>query len=189
MFKKLFALFLIFGFFTIQCKIVDFGERGTNIFVNIERFYEAQESSSSYAKMDFVDIQAEYDNAGVDPNDVRRVTLSNVQIIIESNSTGDATEADGEIWFRLQSPGQPDYKLASFPMTNLNSILNVPIDPFAVGATHLTLETTGVTKLKEFLLFNPAPTIVFYFRGNVNTPPIDFDARLIVDLIVEVKIT
>ena len=189
MFKKIFSLILILGLFTIQCKIIGFGESGTNILIHIDRFYQAQENTSSYAKMDFVNIQEEYDNAGVNPEEVLKVTLSNVQIIIERNGTTATTEADGEVWFQLQAPGQSQFKLASFPMTNLNSILNVPINPFAVGAANLTLDPTGVQQLKQLLLQLQAPTIVFYFRGDVNSPPIDFDARLIVDLIVEVKVT
>ena len=188
MYKKTFSLFLIIGLFTIQCKIVDFGERGTNILVHVDRVYHAQENTSSYTKMDVINFQEEYDNAGVNPDEVLKIILSNVQIIIERNGTGATTQADGEIWFQLQAPGQTQYKLASFPMTNLNSILNVPINPFAVGAANLTLDPTGVQQLKQLLTQSQAPSIVFYFQGDVNSPPIDFDARLIVDLIVEVKV-
>jgi hypothetical protein len=187
MYKKIFALFLIVGLFTIHCKIVDFGERGTNILVHVDRFYQAEETTSSYAKMDVINFQDEYDNAGVNPEDVLKIVLSNVQIIIERNGTGATTEADGEIWFKKEGTST-EYELASFPMTNLNSVLNVPIDPFAVGAANLTLNPTSVQQLKLLLLQSQAPSIIFYFRGDVSSPPIDFDARLIVDLIVEVKV-
>jgi len=54
-------------------------------------------------------------------------------------------------------------------------------------ANKLEVNPVGLQQLKASLLAVPPPTIVFRLKGTTNNPPVDFKARVNIDLQVEKK--
>ena len=181
-YRKLLFLLVALPLLLTQCKLIAIPEDAQPIVVSIQQVMEGSATGqAAYSSESVIDVSQLLSDAGVDPNNIVEVNLINVQVLITENRTGDQTETDGTIMVGNAADGTPNQLLASFPMTNLNSILNVPVNPFAVGAQLLTLDLTGVQSLKVLLNQRPPVSIIFGITGTANQPPIDFSYHIIVD--------
>ncbi len=168
----------------IQCNIIDFG--GGTIFVtaSFDRTFTVNSTSTSYSEEVTINLANVYDDAEINPDDVKAINLTEFEIIILRNGTSSSTTASGEILFRESGSPAPGTLLAGFTNVNLNSVLNDPITPFTYSGL---LSASGVTAFKSLVVQTPPPNIVFSLSGTVNSPPVDFDAQLRIVLQVRVE--
>lgn len=175
------AIFLLL--LQMQCNLIDFG--GGTVLVNatFDQVFLVNSSSTSYIETGSINLASVYDDAGIDPGDVRAVNLVEFEIEVLRNGTGSNTTASGSVLF-AQSGVAGTTLLAGFSDINLNSVLNNPISPF--NYTGL-MNTSGVTAFKALASQMPPPSIVFVVAGTVNSPPVDFDVRIRIVLQVRVE--
>ena len=168
----------------IQCNLIDFG--GGTVFVSatFDQVFFVNSTSTSYNETESINLATIFDDAGIDPGEVREVNLVEFEIEVRRNGTGSTTTASGDVLFKKSgSPGSATL-LASFTDINLNSVLNNPITPFNYSGL---MSTSGVTAFKALAVQMPPATIDFLLSGTVNSPPVDFDVRIRIVLQVGVE--
>lgn len=174
----------ILAIFFVNCKLIGFAGETIFIDVTLDETYNVQSNSSSYDGEQQIDLAQTYADADVTPQEIVGVELELFEITITENNTGANTTANGKVYFRNGAAGSQEYLLASFADQNLNQILNQPITPFSI-ANKLEINPVGLQQLKALLLAVPPPTIVFRMTGTTNNPPVDFKAKVNIDLQVE----
>ncbi|HDL19285.1 MAG TPA: hypothetical protein ENH29_09540 [Bacteroidetes bacterium] len=168
----------------VNCKLIGFAGETIFVEVTLDEEYHVQSNSSSYDGEQQINLAQTYADAGVTPQEIVGVELQLLEIIITENNTGDNTTANGSVYFRNSAAGSQEYLLAGFVNQNLNQVLNQPITPFSI-ANELQINPAGVQQLKTMLLSVPPPTLVFRMAGTANNPPVNFKARVNIDLQVE----
>ena len=168
----------------IQCNLIDFG--GGTIFVTatFDQVFFVNSASTSYIEMETINLADVFDDAGINPAEVGAVNLVEFEIIVLRNGTGSGTTASGEILFTESGTSASSTVLAAFTNINLNTVLNNPITPFNYSGL---MNTSGVTAFKALATQMPPPSIDFLLAGTVNSPPVDFDARVRIVLQVRVE--
>ncbi len=168
----------------IQCNIIDFGSGTVYVTATFDQDFFVNSSSTSYSETESVNLADVYDDAGINPADVGAVNLVEFEIEVLRNGTGSSTTASGSVLFKESGSPLSATLLAGFTDINLNSVLNNPISPFNYPGL---MNTSGVAAFKTLVTQMPPPSIDFNLSGTVNSPPVDFDARIRIVLQVRVE--
>jgi len=168
----------------LQCKIVDFKPQSVFVTVTLEKMFHVASTTSSFSKSQVLPLADAYE--GIAVQNIEAVNLVAVAVMITRNGTGAGTTASGQILFANAATPLQQQTLASFTNVNLNQVLNNPITPFSAQAL-LNMNPDGVADFLLLVSQVPPATLILYFNGSVNQPPVDFDANVKITLQLKLK--
>lgn len=172
-------------FIRADCDLVSFDAQPLIVTATWQKIYDIDSNNTSYSKVETINVAQLYADAGINSNNIQETSLQIVEVVITENNTGDSTTATGFLQFRNAASSGAWTQLASFSNVNLNSILNQPINPFT--AVRLGVDGAAATAFSNLFAQSPPPMISADFAGSVNTPPVDFKARVVIK--IQVKFT
>jgi|GEM_PF-3626597 hypothetical protein len=173
--RALWVLILVGAFaFLAGCKIVSFQAQDVYVTGTIDRTFEVSSAQSSYFTSQTVNLEEIFGD--VDFAEVEEVILANIELTVIRNNMGPNTTASGVVAFNVpDNPLPSNVVLATFSNVNIQQVLNTPMTPYGALAL-LSINSNGVTQFHQAAA--QSSRITFYVSGTVNSPPVDFEARL-----------